>query len=64
MKTDFAQLDAHNYSDPPLSGKGSGLPVVEDCQQQRPIETLRMAFMITGPVFTIDPPACHAFCTT
>jgi transposase-like protein len=33
---------------PPLLGKGSGLPVVEDSQQQRPAMRLRTVFMITG----------------
>src|SRR5450432_3094777 len=51
---------------PPLLGKGLGLPVVEDCQQQRPAMRLRRAFMITGigvhdppeSVFTIDWNLC------
>ena len=43
------------HSRPPLLGKGSGLPLVEDCQQQRPTMTLRITFMITG-IGVHDPP--------
>jgi hypothetical protein len=50
------------HSDPLLLSKGSGLPTVEDCQQQRPTVTRPTLFMITGTgvhdqpdsVFTID----------
>jgi hypothetical protein len=36
------------HSHPPLIGKGSGLPLVEDCQQRRPTVALPAVFMITG----------------
>jgi hypothetical protein len=36
------------HSDPLLLGKGSALPMVEDCRQQRPTVAPQIAFMITG----------------
>jgi hypothetical protein len=46
------------HSDPLLLGKGSNLPVVEDCQRSRPATPLPNAFMITGAVFTIGRNPC------
>jgi hypothetical protein len=46
------------HSDPLLLGKRSNLPVVEDCQRNRPATPLPNAFMITGAVFTIGRNPC------
>ena len=46
------------HSDPLLLGKRSNLPVVEDCQRNRPATPLPNAFLITGAVFTIGRNPC------
>ena len=49
------------HSHPPLLGKGSGLPLVEDCQQHRPTVAFRAAFMITG-IGVHDRPESGGLC--